>query len=78
MNRSLVSSLMDNGRRGLGAGYTMKHIEEELVTRKSFLKLSRFYIFILSNIYNLKMTIHFGRDENMGAITLMYISKKTK
>jgi hypothetical protein len=32
MNRSLVSTLLDNGRRGFGTGFTMKHVEEELVS----------------------------------------------
>jgi hypothetical protein len=33
MNRSLMSTMRDDGRStGFGTGYTMKHIEEELVS----------------------------------------------
>ena len=40
MNRSLVSTLLDNGRRGFGAGFTMKHVEEELVRMSSHFGLN--------------------------------------
>ena len=49
MNRSLVSSMMDPGRRTLGVGYTMKHVEEELVSINST-STTLFYTYPVFNI----------------------------
>ena len=48
MNRSLVSSMMDPGRRTLGVGYTMKHVEEELVSINS--TSTTFILYILCSV----------------------------